>query len=74
MPVFIILGIGGTPAAPAEIFVVPLASIEQVELSKSWLEHYRHDPSQTMFFDVSTKTLRYLRPATVALMAIAQKV
>ena len=58
MPVFIILGIGGTPAAPAEIFVVPLASIEQVELSKSWLEHYRHDPSQTMFFDVSTKTLR----------------
>lgn len=58
IPVFIILGIGGTPATPAEIFVVPLASIEHVELSKSWLENYRHDLSKTMFFDVPTKTLR----------------
>lgn len=58
MPVFIILGIGGTPASPAEIFVVPLASINQVELSKSWLKNYRHDISKTMFFDVPTQTLR----------------
>ena len=46
------------PKRMAEIFVVPLASIEHVELSKSWLENYRHDLSKTMFFDVPTKTLR----------------
>ena len=58
MPVFIILGIGGVPAKPAEIYVVPLASIKETELSKNWLENYRHNLAKNMFFDVSTKTLR----------------
>ena len=58
MTIFIVLGIGGVPAKPAEIFVVPLASIERAELSKSWLENYRHDLSKNMFFDISTKSLR----------------
>lgn len=58
MLVFIILGIGGIPAKPAEVFVVPLASIERAELSKSWLEHYRHDLAKNMFFDIPTQTLR----------------
>lgn len=58
IPVFIILGIGGTPAEPAEVYVVPLASIERVELSRNWLENYRHDLSKNMFFDVPTQTLR----------------
>ena len=52
------LGIGGTPSDPAEIYVVPLASIKRVELSKSWLENYRHDTYKNMFFDVPTQTLR----------------
>ena len=58
IPVFIIIGIGGSPSKPSEIFVIPLASIKYVELSKSWLENYRHDPTKNMFFDVPTKTLR----------------
>ena len=58
IPVFVILGIGGTPSDPAEIYVVPLASIKRVELSKSWLENYRHDTYKNMFFDVPTQTLR----------------
>lgn len=58
IPVFIILGIGGTPSEPAEVYVVPLASIERVELSRNWLENYRHDLSKSMFFDVPTQTLR----------------
>ena len=58
IPVFIIIGIGGSPSKPSEIFVIPLASIKYVELPKSWLENYRHDPTKNMFFDVPTKTLR----------------
>ena len=58
IPVFIILGIGGTPAEPAEVYVVPLASIDRVELSRNWLENYRHDLSKNMFFDIPTQTLR----------------
>ena len=58
IPVFIVIGIGGTPSTPANVFVVPLASIKNVELSKSWLENYRHDLSKNMFFDISTKSLR----------------
>ena len=56
--VFIVIGIGGTPSDPANVFVVPLASIKNVELSKSWLENYRHDLSKNMFFDISTQSLR----------------
>ena len=58
IPVFIVIGIGGTPSDPANVFVVPLASIKNVELSKSWLENYRHDLSKNMFFDISTQSLR----------------
>ena len=58
IPVFVIIGIGGTSAEPAEIYVVPLASIESVELSKKLLENYRHDLSKTFFFDIPTQTLR----------------
>ena len=58
MPVFIIIGIGGIPANPAEIYVVPLASIKETELSKNWLENYRHNLAKNMFFDIPTKTLR----------------
>ena len=58
MPVFIIIGIGGIPATPAEIYVVPLASIKETELSKNWLENYRHNLAKKMYFDIPTKTLR----------------
>ena len=58
IPVFIVIGIGGTPSTPANVFVVPLASIKNVELSKSWLENYRHDLSKNMFFDIPTQSLR----------------
>ena len=58
MPVFIVIGIGGTPSKPANVFVVPLASIKDVNLPKSWLENYRHDLSKNLFFDIPTKSLR----------------
>ena len=58
MPVFIILGIGGTPSSPENVFVVPLASIEHIEVSKHWLENYRHDLSKKLFYDIPTNTLR----------------
>ena len=58
MPVFIILGIGGTPSSPENVFVVPLASIECIEVSKNWLENYCHDLSKKLFYDIPTNTLR----------------
>ncbi len=58
MPVFVVLGIGGIPSNPAEVYVVPLASIHHVELSNSWLKNYSHNLSKNMYFDVPTQTLR----------------
>ena len=33
-------------------------SIKDTELSKNWLENYRHNLAKNMFFDIPTKTLR----------------
>jgi hypothetical protein len=41
MPVFLALGIGGLASQPEELFIVPLAKIETVLLSRDFLKIYR---------------------------------
>lgn len=57
-PVFVVLGVGGTPDHPAHVYVVPLASIRHTELHRNWLENYRHKVTGNFFYDIPTQSLR----------------
>jgi hypothetical protein len=43
MPVFIALGVGGTPSDPRDLFIIPLSHLYQSILTQDWLKKYRRD-------------------------------
>ena len=50
IPVFVIIGVGGVPSKPYEIFIVPLSNIYSASISKSELDKYKRDRSKTNFY------------------------
>lgn len=59
IPVYVVIGIGGEPEAPNEIFIVPLASIKSSTLSKTELSKYKKDTNESLFnWDYKKKELR----------------
>ena len=52
IPVFIILGIGGQPSVPEEVYIIPLDAIDknQTVLSADFLEPYKKDGPDKPFF------------------------
>jgi len=48
IPVYIIIGLGGLPESPNEIFLVPLRKIESPELSLQFLSKYRLSPEENV--------------------------
>lgn len=59
--VFIALGVGGTPSAPADLFIIPLPLVGNGTLSTTDLiTTHRQSMSRTgFFFDVVSGTLKY---------------
>jgi hypothetical protein len=55
--VFIIIGVGGTPNQPKEVFIVPLRSITACILYKSDLEQYRRYKKTGFFLHTSSMKL-----------------
>lgn len=50
IPVFVVIGIGGKPEKPNELFIVPLPNMKDNVISKTELENYKKDISDTRFF------------------------
>ena len=60
-PVVIGLGVGGSPAAPADVYIVPLSAAGSGELSATRLLRDHKQPMQgpAFYFDPVRKTLKY---------------
>ena len=58
IPVFIILGIGGTPSAPENVFCIPLQALQNAHVEKEYLEKFRHqNPKNFYYFAKENKLL-----------------
>lgn len=58
VPVFIVLGVGGKPSKPNEVFSVPLSDITDVDLHRDWLKEYKHDlKREGFFYNLKAQTL-----------------
>jgi len=52
MPVFIAIGIGGTPSNPENLFVTPLCNLkDNIEVSEEQLIKYKRKPTQRFFYN-----------------------
>jgi hypothetical protein len=59
MNVFIVLGVGGTPKEPQELFIIPLEKIETPFLDKPFLMAFKKsNPKANFFFDAPTQVLK----------------
>ena len=58
MPVFVILGVGGQPSYPAQIYCVPLKALKYTDVKKEYLEKFKHDMSRDFFYEAKTEELR----------------
>lgn len=50
IPVFVVIGVGGEPEKPEELFIVPLQEMKSNTISKSELANYKKDVSVKGFF------------------------
>ncbi len=50
IPVFVVIGLGGTPDKPQELFIVPLAKMNSSTITKTELTHYKKENLETAFF------------------------
>jgi len=52
MPVFVAIGIGGTPSKPEKLFVTPLVNLKDYPIvCEDQLLEYKRKPTQRFFFD-----------------------
>ncbi len=60
IPVFVAIGVGGTPENPDEVFIVPLGEIKDNFISQSDLKKYSKADfkDKNFFFDSKTATLK----------------
>jgi hypothetical protein len=58
LPVYVVIGVGGTPSIPNELFVIPLAKIKFPSLYKDKLAPYSKEVGSMFFWDNEKKVLR----------------
>jgi hypothetical protein len=59
MNVFIVLGVGGSPNEPQELFIIPLEKIETNVLERTFLMLFKKsNPKANFFFDAQTRVLK----------------
>lgn len=57
-PVFIILGVGGEPSSPDQVYCVPLRAMKFSDAKKSYLEGFKHDTGKDFFYFAKEEELR----------------
>ena len=50
IPVFIVIGVGGSPTSPTTMYCLPLNEAKYPELDKSYLEKYERSPVKLFFW------------------------
>lgn len=50
IPVFVVIGLGGTPDKPQDVFIVPLAKMNSSTITKTELTNYKKENPETAFF------------------------
>jgi len=60
IPVFVAIGVGGTPNNPEEVFIVPLEKMKDNFLSQTELKKYEKADfkEKNFFFDSKNETLK----------------
>jgi hypothetical protein len=54
IPFYIVLGFGGSPDSPSEIFCVPLEEAKNPQIHTSSLQRYRHNPTEDLLWESGT--------------------
>lgn len=57
MPVFVIIGIGGEPSAPSQVYCVPLQQMTSSTVSQDFLKPFYHHPAKDFFYHLKNNTL-----------------
>ena len=57
MPVFIALGVGGTPSEPRDLFIIPLSHLYQKILTQDWLKKYKRESRGDFVLNVDPVSL-----------------
>ncbi len=50
IPVFVVIGIGGEPSKPHEVYIVPLEKIKTTELTEDFLQPYQREFASNNFY------------------------
>jgi hypothetical protein len=58
IPVFIVIGLGGTPDNPRSIYCLPLIEAKYSQLYPSVYKKYYHNPKHNLYWDGDKETLR----------------
>jgi hypothetical protein len=58
IPVFIVVGLGGNPSSPKDLFVLPLRELDNNIVYINTLKKFRKDKSENFYFDLETVELR----------------
>jgi len=59
VPVFIVIGLGGNPDDPQEVFIVPLSTLRAEQVKKEYLEQFvRKNKAADFFFDAKEISLK----------------
>jgi hypothetical protein len=58
MPVFIALGVGGTPAEPRDLFIIPLSHLYKSILTEDWLKKYKRESREHFFLNLDPILLK----------------
>ena len=59
IPVFVVIGVGGEPENPNELFIIPLRNMKENTINKSELEKYKREVTEKPFFwDYENNKLR----------------
>jgi len=57
IPVYIALGLGGTPTNPSELFLIPLKHLSDNKISRDSLSNFKKETHGQFYFDMKTNLL-----------------
>jgi len=58
IPVFVVIGVGGRPDSPGDLFIIPLNKLDDVSIDQASLKEYYKEPQKPFFFDSKRGVLK----------------